>query len=192
MIVGAVVLAAGRSTRMPGPSKLVADLNGRAVVAHVVAAVAAAGLPRAVVVVGDRADAVRAALAGDGVEFVDAPDYADGLSASLRAGIAAVPDDWSAVLVLLGDMPRVHAATLVALAKVATATTIAVPVHAGQRGNPVLWGAAYFAELRELAGDVGGKVLLARHADHIVEVAVDDEGVLIDVDTPAALAALRS
>lgn len=191
MTTGAIVLAAGRSTRMGGPSKLVADLHGRAVVAHVVAAVAAAGLPPPIVVVGDRAEAVRTALEGHAARIVTAPDYADGLSASLRAGIAAVPADWSAALVLLGDMPRVTPATLRALAAAATGeATIAVPVWAGRRGNPVLWGRAHFADLSRLTGDIGGKALLAGRA--VVEIAAESDGVLIDVDTPAALAALRA
>lgn len=191
-VVGAIILAAGRSTRMGGPSKLVADLHGRAVVAHVVEAVAAAGLPPPIVVVGDRAEAVRGALGGQAVEFVVAPDFADGLSASLRAGLASVPPEWRAALVLLGDMPRVTPATLRALAAAAADdATIAVPVWAGKRGNPVLWGRAHFGALRGLTGDVGGKALLSEFADRVIEVAADSDGVLIDVDTPEALAALR-
>ena len=177
---------------MGGPSKLVADLHGRPVVAHVVEAVAAAGLPRPIVVVGDRADAVQAALEGQAVEIVAAPDFADGLSASLRAGLAAVPPEWRAAMILLGDMPRVTPATLLALAAAAVDdATIAVPVRAGKRGNPVLWGRAHFGGLRGLTGDVGGKALLSDYADRVVEVAADSDGVLIDVDTPEALAALR-
>lgn len=191
-VVGAIILAAGRSTRMGGSSKLVADLHGRAVVTHVVGAVAAAGLPQPIVVVGDRAEAVRAALDGHPVDIVVARDFAEGLSASLRAGLAAVPPSWSAALVLLGDMPRVTPATLRALAAAALDdATIAVPVWKGKRGNPVLWGRAHFGALRGLSGDVGGKALLSDHAGRVVEVAADSDGVLIDVDTPEALAALR-
>ena len=104
--IGAIVLAAGRSTRMGGANKLLADLDGRPVIAHTVDAVLAAGLPP-VVVTGHMADAVRAALAGRAVRFVAAADYADGLSRSLAAGLAAAPAEWRAALIVLGDMPRI-------------------------------------------------------------------------------------
>jgi molybdenum cofactor cytidylyltransferase len=190
MTVGALILAAGRSTRMRGANKLIADLGGKPVVAHVADAVAAAGMPPPVVVLGHLADDVRAAFGDRRATFVIAPDFADGLSTSLRAGLAAVPADWSAVLVCLGDMPRVDAATLVALAAAHQPGVIAVPVHDRQRGNPVLWDRAWFAELAAVTGDRGGKPLLERFATHVVEV-VGSAGTLADIDTPEALAALR-
>jgi molybdenum cofactor cytidylyltransferase len=190
--VGAIVLAAGRSTRM-GSNKLLADLNGKPVVAHIVDSITAAGLPPPLVVLGNMADEVRAALTGRPATFVTAPDYAAGLSASLRAGIAAVPADWSAALVCLGDMPRVTPATLRALAAAATGPgVVAVPMWNDKRGNPVLWGNAHFARLATLSGDVGGKALLAEAGDALVEVAADSDGVLADIDTPEALAAMRT
>lgn len=190
-LVGAIVLAAGRSTRM-GANKLLADLGGKSVIAHVVDAVASARLPSPVVVVGHMAAEVRSALGDRQTTYVDAVDFADGMSRSLAAGLAAVPADWRAVLVVLGDMPRVTPATLAALAAVATNDVIAVPVCAGQRGNPLLWGRTHLPRLAALDGDVGGKALLAELGGYVVEIAVDDEGVLADVDTPEALAAMRS
>jgi len=190
--VGAVVLAAGRSTRMGPVNKLLADLGGRPLVTHILDTLAAAGLPPPAIVLGNMADAVRAAIGARPAVFVTAPDYASGLSRSLRAGIAAVPADWRAALVCLGDMPRVDGATIAALASVPGDNAIAVPVWAGKRGNPVLWARAHFAALARLDGDVGGKALLSEHADAVIEVAAPDDGVLADVDTPEALAALRA
>lgn len=188
--VGAVVLAAGRSVRM-GANKLLADLGGRPVLAHVLDAVKEAGLP-AIVVTGN-AEAEIAALARRyGFPSVHAARYADGLSQSLAAGIAAVPNDWSAALVLLGDMPEVSAGHIASLAAAADANRIAVPVHNGKRGNPLAWGRRYFARLRGLEGDVGGKALLAEFADDIVDVPVESDAIFMDVDTPEALAAARA
>ncbi len=188
--VGALILAAGRSTRMGGSHKLLADLDGIPLVAHVAVAVAAAGLPAPLVVLGHRAPEVRAALGDRPATFITATDFADGLAASLRAGIAAVPATWRGILVCLGDMPRVRPATLVALAAaLRDAASVAVPVHSGRRGNPVAWGRAHFDRLARLTGDVGGRALLGDAA--VIEVSVDDTGVLIDVDTPEALAALH-
>ncbi len=188
--VGCVILAAGRSTRM-GANKLLADLAGKPVLAHVLEAVKSSGRP-AIVVTGNAEAEVSAIAAEYGFQSVYAAHYADGLSRSLAAGIAAVPDDWSAALVLLGDMPGVTAEHIASLAAAARSGRIAVPVHAGKRGNPVAWGRRYFARLRGLEGDVGGKALLAEFADDVVEVPVDSDAIFVDVDTPEALAAARA
>ena len=190
--VGAIVLAAGRSTRM-GSNKLLADLHGKPVVAHVVDTIAEAGLPPPLVVLGNMGAEVRAALGQRPAQYVHAPDFAEGLSRSLRAGLAAAPEAWRGALVCLGDMPRVTPATLAALARAAVGEgSVAVPVAQGKRGNPVLWGRAHFARLSGLDGDVGGKALLAELEDALVEVPVEGEGIFADVDTPEALAALRA
>ena len=191
-LVGAIVLAAGRSTRMGAANKLLADLGGKPLVAHVVDTLAAAGLPPPVVVLGNMAEEVRAALSSFDVQFVRADDYAEGLSRSLRAGLAAVPGDWRGVLVCLGDMPLVSVGTVQALvAAAADPAVVAIPVWSGKRGNPVLWGRSHFERLATLDGDVGGKALLAEIGDAVIEVAADTDGVLADVDTPEALAAMR-
>ena len=193
--VGAIVLAAGRSSRWRAAhsgtaNKLLASLDGAPVIAHVVAAIAAAGLPLPVVVTGHMAPEVSAALAGYAVTFIDAPGFADGMSRSLAAGLAAAPSEWCAALVVLGDMPRVGAATLKALAAAVTdENTVALPVLNGRRGNPVVWGRAHWPALMALTGDLGGKALLS-HLD-VIEVPTANDGVLTDVDTPEALALLQ-
>ncbi len=184
MTVGALVLAAGSGRRMGAGGKLTADFRGKPLVAHAVDAVLAAGLP-ALVVLGDRADAVRAALAGRDVAFVTAPDYAEGMAASLRAGIAAVPPEWQAILVALGDMPLIHPATLAALA---AAQGIVIPRYNGHRGNPVRWPRSHFPDLAALTGDTGARALLERH--HVEFLDFQDPGILADIDTPADLATL--
>ena len=202
--VGAIVLAAGRSTRMGSVNKLLADLDGRPVVAHAVAAVAAAGLAGPVVVLGHMADAVRTAIGaetpGDGgggggahagaTRFVIAADFNGGMSRSLAAGLAAAPPDWCGALIVLGDMPRVAPTTLAAIAAAVTDTdAVVVPLADGKRGNPVAWGRAHWARLATLTGDAGGRAFLAEVAT--IEVETGDPGILADVDTPAALALLR-
>ena len=143
-----------------------------------------------VVVTGHEAAKVRAALAESGAEFVDSPDYADGLSASLRAGLAALPDDIDGAVVCLGDMPRVTGAlidTLIDAFDPAVGAAICLPTHRGKRGNPVLWARRFFAEMAAVAGDTGARHLIGEHADQVYEVPCDDDAVLVDVDTPEAL-----
>jgi molybdenum cofactor cytidylyltransferase len=127
------------------------------------------------------------------VVTVENAGYAEGIAGSLKAGLAAVPDAADAAVVLLGDMPRVTAAhieRLIAAFNEAEDRCICVPTYRGQYGNPVLWGRWLFDDLALISGDKGGRVLFARNADILCEVAMADDGVLFDVDTPADLAAL--
>lgn len=188
--VGCVVLAAGRSTRM-GANKLVAELAGKPVIAHVVDAIAAAELGPPIVVLGEDPGAIRDALAGREVRFAVARDYRQGLARSLAAGIAAVAEDWAAAIICLGDMPLVSGDLLRAMAAMAGPASIVAPRFGGRRGNPLLWGRDYFPGLRMLAGDVGAKTLLADYPDRIRHLDWSDDGIGIDVDRPEDLAFVR-
>lgn len=190
--IAAIVLAAGRSTRMGGPNKLVATLDGVPLVRHAAEAALAADLAEVVVVTGHQAEAVQAALAGLPLRFVANPDFAEGLSTSLKAGLAALPPDIDAAIVMLGDMPRVSADLVRRLAAAydpAGGRHIVVPVAEGRRGNPVLWGRRFFGELSKVTGDQGGRGVLAASPEAIAEVAVEGDAVHLDLDTPEALAA---
>ena len=144
-----------------------------------------------ITVVGHEAERVRTALGARAVTIVDNPDYADGLSSSLRRAIAALPDDVDGVVVCLADMPDVtpaHIDRLIAAFDPASERAICVPTFNGKRGNPVLWAKQFFNEMTEVAGDVGARHLIGAHAEALYEVAMPDSGVLVDIDTPEALA----
>jgi molybdenum cofactor cytidylyltransferase len=173
---------------------MIAEVDGKPMVAHALEAVTVSHAGPVVVVTGHDPDAVRAALAGHEITFVHNPNYADGLSTSLRTGLAALPDDIDGVLVCLGDMPRVGADTLnrlIAAYAPLEGRAICVPTVNGKRGNPVLWDRRFIAEMRDLAGDVGAKHLIGAHSDQVCEVAMDGDGTLLDIDTPEALKALN-
>jgi molybdenum cofactor cytidylyltransferase len=189
--VAALVLAAGRSRRMAPLNKLlVADRQGVAMIARVVDQVSESGVRPILVVTGHERERVEEALRGRPVSFVHAEDYAEGLSASLRAGLAALPPDAEGVLVALGDMPLVSAAViqrLVAAFDPEEGRAIVQPTYRGKQGNPVLWARAFVPEMMAITGDVGARQLVGRHADRLVEVEVPDDGVLRDFDTTEAL-----
>ena len=192
--VAAVILAAGQSRRMGGDNKLLREVDGAPMVARVAAAVAASRARPVIVVTGHQQAEVRAALAGTDVGFVHNPDFAEGLSTSLRCGLAALPAQIDGAVICLGDMPRVSAALvdrLIAAFDPARGRAICVPTHQGKRGNPVLWAARYFAEMQAISGDVGARHLIGEHAEAVCEVDWDDDAALVDIDTPEALAALR-
>ena len=190
--IAAVVLAAGMARRM-GTNKLLTPVDGKAMVLHVVDAALAARVDRVVVVVGHQDHLLRAALGDRPVVVVANPNHAEGLSSSLKMGIAALPDSMDAALVCLGDMPLVtadHLNRLVAAFDPEEARTICVPVHHGQRGNPVLLGRPMFPPVMALSGDTGARQLIKEFAELVCEVAIEGDAVLVDVDTPAALAQL--
>jgi molybdenum cofactor cytidylyltransferase len=192
--VAALVLAAGQSRRMGAANKLLSEIDGVPMVARVVAAARASRADPVIVVTGHEAAAIRAALADHDVRFADNPEFDGGLSTSLRAGLAAMPAGVDGVVVCLGDMPLVNAALIDRLIDAfdpARDCAICVPTHLGKRGNPVLWAARFFAEMRAVAGDVGARHLIGEHEDAVCEVACDDSGPLTDIDTPEALSALR-
>lgn len=135
---------------------------------------------------------MRSALEGMNVSFVHNPDFAEGLSTSLRNGLNALPSEANAAIVALGDMPAVTPEDIDALIDAFdpdSGVTICVPTHDGKRGNPVLWARRYFAEMAAVSGDVGARHLIGANADQLVEVQRAGSGVLIDLDTPEALAA---
>jgi molybdenum cofactor cytidylyltransferase len=192
--VAAVILAAGRSTRMGGPNKLLAELNGKALVRIVTEQALASKAQGVIVVTGHQADQVERALAGLKVKFVRNGDFADGLASSVKTGIAAVPADADGAVVCLGDMPLIDAHLIDRLIETFApdrGNLIAVPVSDGRRGNPVLWSRRFFGELMTLDGDIGARHLIARHGEAVAEVPVEGHGAFLDIDTPQALEAAR-
>ena len=190
--VAAVILAAGLSRRMGDRNKLTARVNGKPLVRWVAEAALASSAAETLVVLGAGAGAVRQALAGMNLRFVENPDYAEGMASSIRAGIAALPAGTDGALICLGDMPDLKAAhldRLISAFNPLEGRAICIPLFDERQGNPVLWGNSFFSELSGLTGDRGAKALLAGHADKVVEVAMPDDGVLTDLDTPQALAA---
>ena len=198
--VAVLLLAAGRSTRMGGPNKLLQDVEGAPLVVHAVKAALASQAVEVVVVLGHMAAEVRAAIdagvpAQTRLRFVTNPDFANGLSTSVRTGIAALGKDIDAAIVQLGDMPGVASDLLdrlMAAFSPVEGRSICVPTVAGKRGNPVLWDRRFFAEMAGLSGDGGAKHLIGEHADLVCEVEMAGEAAVIDIDTPEALAAWRA
>ena len=197
--IAAIVLAAGRATRFgagEADSKVLAMLDGRPLIAHVLACVAGSRAARCVVVTGHAGDAVAEALDGLPVTRVHNPHYASGLAHSLRTGLAALPATIAGAVILLADMPLVTSATLDALIAAFEAappgTEAVVPVHHGARGNPVLLARALFGAVANLWGDEGARRLLAGAGRRVVTCAVDDPGIVVDVDTREILRTLAA
>lgn len=191
MRIAAIVLAAGRSSRM-GHFKLLTDVGGAPLLLHAVRAAIGSRARPVIIVTGNRAGDVAHAVRGLTATIVENTDYASGLASSLRVGLRAVPEDCDGALVLLGDMPQVTHAQIDRLLEAFVPGRIVVPVHAGRRGNPVLWPREMFPRMLALEGDAGAKRLLEEFAAAVTEIEIPDPGIFEDIDTPEALAALRA
>jgi molybdenum cofactor cytidylyltransferase len=192
--VAAIILAAGRSTRMGGPNKLLADLGGKPLVRTVTEQALASKVQSVIVVTGHQADQVEKALHGLKVKFVRNPDFAEGLASSVKAGVAAVADNADGAVICLGDMPLISSNLIDRLVEAFAPDRghlIAVPVSDNKRGNPVLWSRRFFNELMTLNGDIGARHLIARHSEAVAEVPVEGFGAFLDIDTPQTLEAAR-
>ena len=192
--IAAIVLAAGQSSRMEGKNKLLEDFKGKPLVRRAAEAAIASKASPVIVVTGKDSEQVRHALQGLDVRFVNNPDFAEGLSSSLKAGIRTVPDDCSGAVICLGDMPQVSAALIDKLIENFApdrGALIVAPVRNRQRGNPLLWARRFFPELLKLEGDIGARKLAHFYDEGLKEIEVSDDAAFADIDTPEALAAAR-
>lgn len=186
-VLEAIVLAAGSSRRFGG-GKLTAPFGAGVLLDGALAAAFAAPVRSVVVVTGADLEVEAAARAfaersgdADRLRIVHAPDHAEGMAASLRAGVASLPLDAAGAFVFLGDMPRVPTAILAPMAElIAEGQAAAAPMFGGRRGNPALFARALFPDLVALRGDQGARAILDRISPPLVESP--DDGVLFDVD----------
>ena len=189
------MLAAGRGSRFGG-GKLLAPWRGGLVLEGALAAAFAAPVRRATLVVGcdgpavadaARAYAKRTSQAGR-LQVVEANEWAEGMAASLKRGVAALAPETQGAFVFLGDMPRIPVTIPPRLAKALEGgAAAAIPTFSGRRGHPVLLGAELFAAIARLTGDQGAKPVIEALGARLAEVAADDDGVLFDIDAPQDL-----
>jgi molybdenum cofactor cytidylyltransferase len=193
--IAAIVLAAGQSTRMGAVNKMLAEIGGKPLVRIAAEQALASRAKPVIVVTGHERERVEAALAGLPLRFAHNPQYADGLGTSLKAGIAAVPEDADGAVVCLGDMPQVDHQLidkLIAGFDPERGGLVVVPSINGRRGNPVVWSRRFFNDLMSINGDIGARHLIGSYAEAVVEVPVAGEAALTDVDTPESLSAVKA
>ena len=188
-MISAIVLAAGTSSRMGSPKSLL-TVGGRSLLEHVLEAVRGAQVDDIVVVLGHEADRIRSEVSFNGARSVVNPAYSEGMSSSIRAGVRAADARSDGFLIVLGDQPFVASATLDALIarRNGSNARILIPTYEGRRGNPVLLDQSLSEEVQSITGDQGCRTIFGRHTQGILEVPVDDPGILVDLDTPEQIA----
>jgi molybdenum cofactor cytidylyltransferase len=184
--ISAIILAAGASSRM-GQAKQLLPLGNSTVLAQTLAHARAAGVSEVVLVLGSSAEPIRDQLSPSllaGVKVVVNQSYEKGMASSLRAGLSALDPQSAAALIILGDQPFTPPQTLdqIIQAYRDSGAPIVIPTWQGTRGNPVLLDRSVFPEALALEGDVGCRALFWKHLEGIVNVEVEDRGVLLDID----------
>lgn len=184
--ISAIVLAAGTSQRMGRPKQLL-RLGESTLLAHTLANVRRANVDEIILVLGFAAEEIRRRIPMDGMVTVMNPDYSHGMGTSIRTGLSAISPQAKGVLILLGDQPFVRPATLNSLIEYHQrhCPQITIPMFKGFRGNPVLLDSSVFPEISNLQGDMGCRAIFGSHTENIHKLAVDDLGILLDVDTLA-------
>jgi len=183
-MISAILLAAGESNRMGQPKQLM-PFGQITIVERTIDNLLNSAVSETIVVLGYKDEEIRKTIAGKPIKIAMNPDYQQGMSTSIIAGLKQVDKRARAVLIALGDQPFVNSQTITSLVEafIANNRGILIPVYQGRRGNPVIFAIEYKGELLNLKGDVGGREIIKLHPDDVLEVAVDCEGVLLDIDT---------
>jgi molybdenum cofactor cytidylyltransferase len=184
-MIPAIVLAAGLSRRMGRPKPL-QQLGEKTILQHVLADLSASGLNEVILVLGHEAERILPTIAGRGCRVVINRHYRQGMSSSIRRGLAAVDPRADGVMIVLGDLPFVSPRIVTSLLTAFGRGThgIVVPAHEGKRGHPVIFARRYWPELFALRGDVGGREVLLRHAGDVLQIEADTDSIVTDLDYP--------
>ena len=170
-----------------GRPKLTLPVSGKPMLEKTLDIYRRALVDRVVVVLGAHAAKIKKAVKFEEEIVILNPLYRNGMSGSLRLGLKAVEKDADAMIVALGDQPFLSPDTINSMIEAYSRTNapVVVPAYRGVRGNPVLFDRSLFPEIKRIRGDKGAKSVVERHRESLREVAVEDSGVLIDVDTPS-------
>ena len=193
--IHAVILAGGQSKRMGTKNKLLVPINGKPMIALTVETIIASKASSVAAVTGFEHQKIQEAIKNSNIEFIHNKNFQNGISSSVVTAIKSAPEDCSAILIGLGDMPKItvsHINKLIDAYNPLEGRAICVPTWKGKRGNPVLWARRFFPEMLQLKGDFGAKELMGKYAELVVEVEMNDNGIIIDIDSPEALEAFRN
>lgn len=182
--VSAVVLAAGAGSRFGG-GKLLAPFGGRPLIEATLEGLRGAPVDETIVVVGTEGEGLRSVSTAYGARVVENRDWAEGMSTSVRAGLAACSPSSRAAVVALADQPLVGAGAVERLVGAFEGgARVAVATYGGEPRNPALFARDVWPVLeREMSGDRGARAVLARHPELVTEVPCDDVADPADVDT---------
>jgi len=195
--IAGIILAAGESSRMGTANKLLQEIDGVPMIRKVTEEMLATSLSSVSLILGHDAEIVANTVKDLPVKFIFNPEYRQGQSQSIRYAVESLNKDITDVLISLGDMPLVNAKLINQLIDnhfelPNSNSYITLPEYKSKRGNPVIWGKAFFEELKALSGDEGGRALFEAHPTAINPYLVCEDSILKDVDTEEMLNNLRN
>lgn len=191
--IGAVILAAGTSSRM-GEAKQLLRLGETTLLDQVIENVRDSRVDEIVLVLGHEAETIKQSIATKSLKVVVNDSYSQGMGTSLRTGLSALPSEVDGALIVLADQPFVRAATLDLIIDHfrQSSAQIVIPMYKGFRGNPVLLDRSVFSEVMALSGDIGCRAIFGNHLEGIIKVPVEDVGILLDLDSKDDVARLQN
>ena len=188
-MISAVILAAGESRRMGKQNKLLLPIGGEALLVKLVASVCASDVGQVLVVIGHEAEKIRRELNEFSLNFVYNPNFSEGMTTSIKYGVKVVSHECDGLLICLGDMPFINTSEINKLIhayvknRIKGEGLIVVPVFKRQRGNPVLFSIEFRNDILEHKKESGCKEVIMKNSDSVMEIEMDDEKMLLDVDT---------
>ena len=188
-MISAVILAAGESRRMGKQNKLLLPIGGEALLVKLVASVCASDVGQVLVVIGHEAEKIRRELNEFPLNFVYNPNFSEGMTTSIKYGVKVVSHECDGLLICLGDMPFINTSEINKLIhayvknRIKGEGLIVVPVFKRQRGNPVLFSIEFRNDILEHKKESGCKEVIMKNSDSVMEIEMDDEKMLLDVDT---------
>jgi molybdenum cofactor cytidylyltransferase len=183
-MLSAILLSAGESKRMGKPKQLM-PLGSGTILEQAIDNLLNSVVDEIIVVLGHKAEEVIKTIAAKPVKIIFNPNYSQGMSTSIIAGLILVDPQSQAVMLALGDQPLVDGQTINKLIEEFHNHDkgIVIPTYQSRRGHPIIFDIKYKPELLELEGDIGGREIIKHHPDDVLEVAVDSESVITDIDT---------
>lgn len=186
--ISAVILAAGISSRMGRPKQLI-ELKGKKMLDIVIEKMKGFRFNEIILVLGHLHEEIKRNIDTSGIKLVINENYNEGISSSIRKAVSSLKSDSEAILIHLADKPLVKQETIKRMIEVFKSTNakIIIPIFNGIHGHPVIFKKELFRELKMLKGDEGARVLINKRIRDCYFMEVDDEGVIIDIDTPEDL-----
>ena len=169
-------------------NKLLAQIDGKSLLQHVISNLIESNIDKIVVVIGHESEKIIQHISHSSIVFAKNDDFKKGLSSSIKAGVAKIQSSADAVLIVHADMPFVEAGVINKIVNALNNhSNIVIPRYKQKDGNPLLWPSEYFGQLKQLTGDQGAKQILGGYLDKITYVDVDNIGILVDIDDPSGL-----
>tara|TARA_B100000029_G_scaffold381112_1_gene376224 strand:- start:185 stop:754 length:570 start_codon:yes stop_codon:yes gene_type:complete len=184
-MISAILLAAGESKRMNGENKLTKKINGKPLIKHSVKNVIESSVEELIIVIGHKSNDIKNLISKNGkIKFILNKNYKSGMSSSIKVGLNNLSEKTQSFFICLADMPMVSKEIYNQLIKFSKNKEIIVPNYKKQQGNPVLFSISMKDEIMSIEGDNGAKKILDKNKDKILNLEINDEGILKNYNRP--------